>query len=104
MALIKGPSGSKKAPAKQQQDLQPADGWLNMKVVRSDGSEFALRRGIAIHKEDGGDRVLEALLASETKYRDQCLATGIEYVPRTINIQATVQIVLPQAEIPDLFA
>lgn len=108
MALVKG-STEKKVTRNRtgvgstQQDLVPADGWLNMKIVRSDGSEFTLRKGTPLYFEGGGDRVLEALVTSERNYRDKCIAAGIEYVPRTVKIEAHVQLTLPQEPLPDLF-
>lgn len=82
-------------------DYTKASAWVNMNIVRSDKSTFKIKRGTPITA--GDDMVLDALEKSERKYRDECIANGIEYVPRTINIQATVQLVDAPAEIPDLF-
>lgn len=104
MALVKNTANStKRSAAKTKDELVAADGWLNQKIVRSDGSEFPLRKGTPMYLEGGGDRVLEALLKSEMKYRDQCIAEGKPYVARTIKLEAHVQLVLPQADLPDLF-
>lgn len=78
-----------------------ASAWVNMNIVRSDKSTYKIKRGTPVTL--GDDAVLDALERSERKYRDECLANGIEYVPRTINIQATIQLVDAPAEIPDLF-
>jgi len=105
MPLIKGDS-VKKATSKAKgaaNELTPADGWLKLKVVRSDRSEFPLRKDMPMYLTDGGDRVLEALIHAETKYRDKCLAEGVPYVPRVIKFEGTINLVQPQAELPDLF-
>lgn len=78
-----------------------ATAWLNMNIVRSDKSTFKIKRGTAIVPAE--DAVLDALEKSERKYRDECVAAGVEYKPRKINIEATVQLVDAPTEIPDLF-
>jgi hypothetical protein len=104
MALVKGAASAKKAVSKgvgATPEYKKASAWLNQQIVRSDGSSFKIKRGIAII--DGEDQVLEALEKSERAYRQRCVDNGIEYVPRVIHLQATVQLVDTPQEIPDLF-
>lgn len=78
-----------------------ATAWLNQQVVRSDKSTFKLKRGVAV--VEGECPVLDALEKSERAYRAKCNDEGIEYVPRTIHLQGTIQLVDPTPELPDLF-
>lgn len=78
-----------------------ASAWVNQSIVRKDGSTFKIKRGTPVTA--GDDPVLDALEKSERKYRDECVAQGIAYVPRVITIHATVQLVDAPADLPDLF-
>lgn len=105
MSLIKG-STAKKASANKVTsggvgDFKKAGAWLNQQIVRSDGSSFKIKRGVAII--EGEDAVLDALAKSERAYRTKCLAEGVDYVPRVIHIQGVVQLVDEAPEVPDLF-
>jgi hypothetical protein len=103
MGLVAQPEQKKaRTPAKgKAAAAEYAKAWVNMNIVRSDKSTYKIKRGVPVTA--GDDLVLDALERSERKYRDECIANGVEYVPRTITIQATVQLVDAPAEIPDLF-
>lgn len=92
---------ARKTTAAKQEAFTKASAWVNMNIVRKDNSTFKIKRGTPV--TTGDDAVLDALEASERKYRAKCIEEGVEYVARTINIQATVQLVDAPADVPDLF-
>ena len=103
MGLQKTGSAPKttRATSVKKAEFAKATAWLNQSVVRSDKSTFKLKRGAAVI--EGECPVLDALEKSERAYRAKCIAEGVEYIPRVIHLQGTIQLVDPTPELPDLF-
>ena len=104
MSLVKGSqakkTGANKANTGGTGDYKPAEAWFNLSIVRGE-TVFKMKRGVAVN--EGDDPVYDALLKSERIYRDKCRAENIEYVPRTVTVTATLQLVDAPVALPDLY-
>lgn len=99
--LTRGAKSQSAGTGATQAALPKAPAWLNLVAKSAKGVEYKIKRGVPMNPEE--DPVFAALIESEKRFRDQCIANGVEYVPRTIQITGQVQLVDEPKPVPDLF-